>query len=475
MCGIAGGVAPCPVDAALDRIAHRGPDARGVAACGEWVLGHVRLAIVDLDHRSDQPMQRGATTVAYNGELWNWHELRADLEAAGVTFTTAGDTEVVAWALDTWGPAALARFDGMFAVAWVTGDGPCRLARDTFGEVPLHYGMTPSGPVFASELAGMLAAGAYPSTVRWVEPAAVTTLTADSVEVTPYRTLDVSPLDLTVDQAAAGVRSLLDAAVERRAAVADVPQACLVSGGIDSSSVAFLLRDRVPNMALYTAVHDPDSLDLRCAREVAEMLDLPLVEVEVKAPTADDLSRVVRVIEEPHKAQVEIGWACLALADALAADGVKVVYSGEGSDELWGAYGSSYHGWTRHPEGWFGYRRDAVIGQHRKNFARCNKVFMARSVESRLPFIDLDLVEWGLHLPYDAVWSTRPTADTKSLREKGHMRRAFLDDLPRSVIHRDKLAFQTGAGLRESAAAAVADPQRYYRAEFARQFPGVKP
>lgn len=463
------------MSAALDAMAHRGPDARGVARAGGWVLGHVRLAVVDLDHRSDQPMTRGSTTVSYNGELWNWRELRADLEAAGAAFTTAGDTEVAAWALDTWGDAALARFDGMFAVAWVTGDGPCRLARDTFGEVPLHYGLSPSGPVFASELAGMLAAGAHPSTVRWVEPGAVTTLTADSVTVDPYRTLDLSPVDLTVDEAAVEVHRLLDAAVARRAAVADVPQACLISGGIDSSSVAFLLRDRVPNLALYTAVHDPDSLDLSCAREAAETLNLPLVEVEVKAPTADDLTEVVRVIEEPHKAQVEIGWACLALADALAGDGVKVVYSGEGSDELWGAYGSSYHGWTRHPEGWFGYRRDAVVGQHRKNFARCNKVFMSRSVESRLPFIDLDLVEWGLRLPYDAVWSTRPTTDSISMKEKGHLRRAFLDDLPRSIVHRDKVAFQTGAGLREAAAAAVADPQRYYRSEFHRLFRGVKP
>lgn len=463
MCGIAGGaVGRDAVERALDLIAHRGPDGRAVHAEGCWTVGHVRLAVVDLDPRSDQPMTRGATTVAYNGECWNHAALRSELEAAGQTFSTPGDTEVVATALDEWGEAALPRMEGMFAVAWTCGDGTVRLARDRFGEVPLHVGRAAGGPVFASELAGLLALGAAPSTVRWVPPGCVVELGLDGSAVTrPYRSTVARPADVSAEEAAAGIVDRLAAACRERA-MTDVPAACLASGGLDSSAVALLLKPWLPALPLYTAVLDPRSSDLRAAREVAGFLDLPLVEVKVEPPTAADLARVVEVIEQPSKAQVEIAWACLALADALHADGIKVVFSGEGSDELWASYGSSFHGVKA--KGWYDYRVDTFVGQHRKNFPRCNKAFARSSVEARLPFLHSGVVDWALGLPRSAV---------APKRDKQLMRDGFRGLLPDRVLTRAKEAFQTAAGLDDAAAAAVADPARFYRAEFARRFRGV--
>jgi asparagine synthase (glutamine-hydrolysing) len=235
--------------------------------------------------------------------------------------------------------------------------------------------------------------------------------------------------------------------------VSDVPVCTLLSGGIDSAVVAAHLVALYPKITAYTAVMDPKSPDLRSAREVAEHLGLTLIEVPVTAPSADDLASVVRAIEMPHKAQVEIGWACMLLADRMQADGFKVTFSGEGSDELWASYGFAYHGIKQH--GWTAYRRKLFREQHRKNFARCNKVFMARGVECRLPFLGTEIVELALSLPEQLVQSGRS-------RPKAVLQDSHADLLPLRIVKRAKLAFQDGLGLKAACAAAVADPGRFY-------------
>lgn len=473
MCGIAGTVGPGDrVPAALDAIAERGPDARGIAEFGPFTLGHVRLSIVDLDSRSDQPMTRGAVTVAYNGELWNFRALRTELETAGATFTTEGDTEVVAVALDAWGPEALSRFDGMWGLAWYDErDDALRLSRDRYGEVPLHWGRTPDGSfTYGSELRALAALGTAPASVRWIEPGTVATIRADrTVAVEAYDVADVTPVDVTLEEASADIVRLLGEGCAQRAAVADVPVAALLSGGIDSAAIVAFLAPLVPDLRCYVAVHDPKALDVRRARETAEFVGVELVEVPVAAPTADDLASTVRTIEMPHKAQVEIAWACLALADRLHDDGVRVVYTGEGSDELWASYGSSFHGVQQY--GWHEYRRRLFYGQHRKNFPRCNKVFMRRSIEARLPFLHPPLVRYALHAPEAAIVGRNGAGQLKV--PKWALRHGMTGLVPDSVVKRPKVAFQDGAGLKDSAALAVADPRRFYALEFDDAYGGV--
>lgn len=480
VCGVYAGPAHVPAGPALDAIAHRGPDARGEYVAGGWRLGHVRLAVLDIDRRSDQPFVKGPVALSYNGELWNYKAVRAGLEVAGAAFGTAGDTEVFAAALEsgTDAPGSLAGLEGMFAAAWVDGSGVLHAARDRFGEIPLHWGFRPDGwPVVCSELKGLLAAGVIPSTVQWVQPGTVLRFGSRHAQPVAIRwySLSVRPRACTIEESSRRVVSELAAACRERA-ISDVPVAVLMSGGIDSTAVAALLREHVPGLVGYTVVHDPYSLDLRTARLAASWLGIPLREVPVPSPTADDFSRTVRVIEMSSKAQVEIGWACLHLAARLKADGFKVVFSGEGSDELWASYGNSYHGITR--DGWYGHRLKAFTGQHRKNFPRCNKIFLAHGVESRLPFLHTRLVEWGLSLPMDAVFRINRGPRGQLVKGMGaakwHMRAGFRGLLPDEVCGRDKVAFQSGAGLIESAARAVADPARFYRAEFATAFRGIK-
>ena len=167
MCGIAGCYQQADgrklADVMTDRIAHRGPDAGGVWSHEDervsLHLGHRRLSIIDLSTAADQPLHKGNLTLIYNGELYNFKELRAELQSAGATFVTSSDTEVVLEAWRHWGPAALDRFRGMFAFALAdTATGELILARDPLGIKPLFYLERGDGLVFASELKAILSA-----------------------------------------------------------------------------------------------------------------------------------------------------------------------------------------------------------------------------------------------------------------------------------------------------------------------------
>ena len=449
MCGILAGFG----EPDLTRIAHRGPDAAGRHRYGLVTLGHTRLAIQDPLPRSNQPYQAGPVTVAFNGEIFNHRALRETLTWG---WRTESDTETLAVGLALDGPAFLAGIDGMFAVAWTDerdNGTVLHVARDRQGEIPLHWDRKTA--MVASERKALDGRG---TAVIDIEPGTYAQITPTTVKVTRWHELTAQPRTATLDEAAIAVRKLLEQAVRSRA-ISDVPVCTLLSGGIDSAIIAYELSRIVPDLTCYTARMNPRSPDLAAAREVAEAIGRPLVEVDVTPPTADDLARVVTVIEQPSKAQVEIGWPCLRLAKVIRGDGFKVTFSGEASDELWGSYEMSYHGIRK--EGWYRYRRNLTARQAGKNFARVNKVFMAAGVEARLPFCDPELVDYALSLPETAVRTGKDPSSRKAVLSK-----AYTGVLPERVLHRPKLPFQTGLGL----VAPLPDPARFYRAEYRRQF-----
>ncbi len=457
MCGIAGGyVTDAQVRAGLDAIAHRGPDARGTFRDGRLVLGHVRLSIIDTSEASNQPFLHGPITLAFNGEIWNYKALRERLIRRGTRFKTEGDTEVFAAALADWGEAAFDQMDGMFAAAWTSGKS-LFLARDRFGEIPLHVALSPT-LMFASEAKALKAMGAKGAFFR-VGPGEIWEARTEHVGITRTRYYD--PPALVMDRfssrtrkvAAAVLRQNLEASCAERA-MSDVPVCTLLSGGIDSTAVAHFLSKKILHLVAYTAVHNPKSRDLRDARLAAKACGIELREVEVPVPTPDDLEEVIRIIEMPHKAQVEIGWPCLLLARRMKADGFKVTFSGEGSDELWASYGFAYHALAAGAD--FGqYRKDLFLTQERKNFARCNKIFMSQGIECRLPFLNRKLVEHALSLPREVV------AEGKS-RPKAVLQEAMRGLIPDEIVDRPKVAFQDGMGLKAKYEQAVSDPKRFY-------------
>ncbi len=347
MCGIIGGFDLPQIQKGLDAIVHRGPDNQAIIQTDNVYFGHVRLSIIDTSSDSNQPFKYGNTTMVFNGTIWNYQELRTKLN---IDTKTSGDTEVLCAILDRYGIIGLDIVEGMFAIAFTQGDGSITIVRDRHGEVPLHYslldGLFPSFS-FCSEIKGLLAMGESGQTIKMLEPGKYIKVTSDfNVEEGTWydiRNHIRETNDWNFSDSKASVhRDIVIGSYERT--VSDVPVACLLSGGIDSAITTLVASKHIPNLVTYTAVHNENSKDLKSAREVAKYLGVELREVKVKPPTVDDINDVINTIEMPYKAQVEIGYPCVQLAQRIHEDGFKVIMSGEGSDELWASYGMSYHG-----------------------------------------------------------------------------------------------------------------------------------
>src|SRR5690348_10408191 len=354
-----------------ERIAHRGPDASGVWSHEDdrvsVHLGHRRLSIIDLSAAADQPLSKNGLTLIYNGELYNYKELRAELASHGVSFVTSSDTEVVLEAWRHWGPAALPRFRGMFAFALAdTKTGELFLARDPLGIKPLFYLRRGAGALFASELKALVSA--VGSELR-IEPGAlvasmlyywvpeqfctiqgVRKLPAGSwARLGPDGRLDVEPYWQIADVARAaegGPAPDLGRVIEESVAahlVADVPVSSFLSGGLDSSIVTVLAHRAAQEIDAYTITFRPEDQRLEAmpddavyARKVAARFGVKLHEIEISPDIVDLLPRMVDALDEPIGDPAAIN--TLLMCQAARERGVKVILSGMGADELFGGY-----------------------------------------------------------------------------------------------------------------------------------------
>jgi asparagine synthase (glutamine-hydrolysing) len=375
VCGIAGcyqqADGPKLVDIMSDRIAHRGPDARGTWSHEDdgvsVQLGFRRLSIIDLSTAADQPLRKDGLTIVYNGELYNYRALKAELTARGTRFITKSDTEVVLEAWRSWGPAALDRFRGMFAFALVDErTGEMVLARDPLGIKPLYYMRRGSGIVFASELKALVAAAG--SELR-IEPGALVAsmlyywlpeqrCAIEGVAKLPAGSWALARPDgaVTVNQywniaevaarAAAGppadLRVVLEESITAHL-VADVPISSFLSGGLDSSIVTVLAHHANSDVDAYTITFRPEDQRLEAmpddavhARKVAHRYGVNLHEIEISPDIVELLPRIVDVLDEPIGDPAAIN--TLLMCEAARESGVKVILSGMGADELFGGY-----------------------------------------------------------------------------------------------------------------------------------------
>jgi asparagine synthase (glutamine-hydrolysing) len=375
MCGIAGCYQQADGQKLTDimtvRIAHRGPD-----ACGVWShqndrvtvqLGHRRLSIIDLSAAADQPLSKGGLTLAYNGELYNYKELRAELTSRGASFVTSSDTEVVLEAWRRWGPASLTRFRGMFAFALVDEKtSELFLARDPLGIKPLFYLQRGEGALFASELKALVSAvgpelriepGALVASMlyywvpeQWCALAGVRKLPGGSwARFSPDGGMHLEQYWRVADvaQEAEGAPAPdLGRVIEESVAahlVADVPVSSFLSGGLDSSIVTVLAHRVAQEIDAYTITFRPEDHRLEAmpddavyARKVAARFGVKLHEIEISPDIVDLLPRMVDALDEPIGDPAAIN--TLLMCEAARARGVKVILSGMGADELFGGY-----------------------------------------------------------------------------------------------------------------------------------------
>jgi asparagine synthase (glutamine-hydrolysing) len=373
MCGIAGitssTASPDLVSCARamsDLMVHRGPDSSGLANLGTTVLAMRRLSIIDLT-TGDQPIKshEGSITTVFNGEIYNYSELKVLLENKGHSFTTTSDTEVIANGWLEWGPDLIPKLRGMFAIALHDNrTDTLHLVRDRFGEKPLFYKRTSESLIFASELTALIRGGNIRSIIETDQfmhymafgfTSVGQTLFKDVVEVPPATILTwrngsatkqryYSPVystDPHLSDEKVAVESV-GAALERavkRTTVADVPVGTFLSGGIDSAAVTALMQKQsATKIKTFTvAFGDPNYDESSVAREVAQHLDTDHTEIN-----SDDLKfsrelihTIVRHTGQPLADSSAIPTLMVARA---ASSEVKVCLTGDGGDEMFGGY-----------------------------------------------------------------------------------------------------------------------------------------
>jgi asparagine synthase (glutamine-hydrolysing) len=373
MCGIAGlaSVDGRPADTALLRrmmgvLAHRGPDGEGVRVDGPVALAQRRLAIIDLV-TGDQPMGNddGSVWITYNGELYNYRDLRVELEARGFTFRTASDTEVVLRAYEAFGGGCLERLRGMFAFAiWDARRREVFLARDRVGIKPLVYAWDGRRLLFASELKALVEDPTVPRELDWealrdylvyqyvpsprtifqgirkLPPASSLVLSLDqgTIRIERYWDLRFAP-DHSVPEREwiPRLREVLADSVSRHM-ISDVPVGAFLSGGVDSSTVvAFMARAssgaRIRTFSI--GFDEADFDELGYARQVAQRLGTDHSEYVVKPDALDVLPRLAWQFDEPFGDSSSVPTYYVS---KITREQVTVALSGDGGDESFAGY-----------------------------------------------------------------------------------------------------------------------------------------
>lgn len=550
MCGLTGilNLDGAPADRAAlqamtDAVTHRGPDGEGLLVEGPLGFGHRRLAILDLTDAAEQPMATadGRWVLSYNGEVYNFRELRSELQAAGRTFRSTGDTEVVLHALAEWGiPDGLRRLNGMFALAlWDRERRELVLARDRYGIKPMYHGTFGGAFVFGSEVKALLA---HPAVRAEMDPEAlveyltfqnlfsdrtlfrgVRLLEAGSYlrvgHGPPQRFWDYSFSEpehpASEEEYLEELDRLFDAAV-RRQLVSDVPVGSYLSGGMDSGSITATAARELPDMRTFTVgfdLHSASGIELGFdEREAAEHMSYQFgTEHYEMVLKAGDLERVMPRLTW-HLEDLRVG-QCYPnfYAAQLASKFVTVALSGAGGDELFGGYPWRYYravvndSFEHYVDKYFGFwqrllpaaaaaqvfaplgdvpfaARDVFAGvfaTHASELTRPedyinhslyleartflhglllveDKLSMAHSLETRLPFLDNELVDFAMGVPVGLklgnlgevvrLDENEPGPKTQRFFENARdgkllLRKAMARNIPERVTQREKQGF----------------------------------
>lgn len=440
------------------RMRHRGPDWSGVYADGQAILVHERLAIVGVDSGA-QPLLSGdgRQALAVNGEIYNHRVLRARCEP-GYAFQTHSDCEVILPLYLQRGPDFLNELEGMFAfVLWDAAAGRWLIARDPIGIVPLYYGHDEHGNLFvASELKALAPvcrdAREFPPGHYWM-----------SGDAEPVRYYRPGWREHTAVAGAASDRATLRAAFEaavKSHLMSDVPYGVLLSGGLDSSLVAAIAKKYAARRveedekveAWWPQLHSfaiglggneglKESPDLIAAREVAAHIGTVHHELHFTVQEGiDALSDVIWHLETYDVTTVRASTPMYLMARRIRAMGIKMVLSGEGSDELFGGY-LYFH---KAPDAKALHEETVrkLDKLHLYDCLRANKAMAAWGVEARVPFLDRRFIDVAMSLDPEVKLS----GAQRGRIEKQFLRESFAGYLPDSVLWRQKEQFSDGVG-----------------------------
>ena len=548
MCGIAGlihldgaPVSPAVLDRMTQSIAHRGPDGEG-----QWIedgvgIGHRRLAIIDLSPAGQQPMVSPdhRFVLSYNGEIYNFRELKTELEALGYWFRSRTDSEVLLHALTAWGTGALTRLNGMFAFAlWDRKERRLLLGRDRYGIKPLYYARNGNTFAFGSEQKAIIANPAFSKTVdkralfeyftfqniftdrtlcegiKLLPPGhyAWLDLNRPDPQLSPQQYWDFDfrePADPASDDEFREELGRLFRQAVNRQLISDVELGSYLSGGMDSGSITAIAASSFPYLKTFTCGFDLSSasgielgFDERAKAEAMSYhFKTEHYEMVLKAGDMERcMPRLAHHLEEPRVGQSYPNYYAAQLASKF----VKVVLSGAGGDELFGGYPWRYYravvndGFDDYVEKYYGFWQRMLSNEERKSifapieqhvadvstrdifrgvfrhheskldspedyinhslYFECktflhgllvveDKLSMAHGLESRVPFLDNDLVDFAMQCPVHLKLNNlnqvvrldenEPAANKRRFFERTKDGKQILRDVMRSFIPED--------------------------------------
>ncbi|MGH4039086.1 MAG: asparagine synthase B [Sphaerochaeta sp.] len=481
------------------KIRHRGPDWSGIYCGTTTILSHERLSIVDpLSGKQPLYSKDGRYILTANGEIYNHKELRREFDGE-YDFSTESDCEVILPLYIKYGPNFLDKLNGIFAFAiYDKVEDKYLIARDHMGIIPLYQGWDTDGHYYvASELKAL--EGTCPSLCEFL-PGQY--LTSDSKEPVVWYKRDWTDYDKVTrspEDSVKAVKDALEAAVVRQL-MCDVPYGVLLSGGLDSSVITALVAKHAQkrieanegDQAWWPRLHSfaiglEGSPDLKAAQIVADSLGTVHHEVHFTIQEAlDSLEDVIYHLETYDITTIRAATPMYLLARVIKSMGIKMVLSGEGSDELFGGY-LYFHKAPDARE----FHEETVRKLeklHLYDCLRANKALAAWGVEGRVPFLDKEFMDVAMNLKTEDKMCNDKI-------EKYVVRKAFEDMLPEEVVWRQKEQFSDGVGyswidtLKEMTEKAVTDKQfatiknrfpintpstkeeAYYRTIFSRLFP----
>ena len=447
MCGIAGcfGIIDTrTINHMLDALPHRGPNDRGIYAFGNGVFGHTRLSIVDVA-KGHQPILTDdkKAGIICNGEIYNFQDLRQQL-ASKYNFRTNSDTEVILHLYREKGPECVTELDGMFAFAIFDGD-DFMLARDPIGIKPLYYGYIGDKIYFTSELGAMSLAGVdevheFPAGQYY---------TPKEGFVQYYTVPEIQDHLLTdIEETCKLIRETFIKAVKKRLlADKEIHVGSFCSGGIDSSLVAAIAADEIPHLHTFVVgmrdANGVESDDLKASRIAAAHIGSTHHElIFTEDEYYEALPIVIKKLESYDPSLVRCAVPCYFTCK-LAAEYVTVVLTGEGADELF----TGYHYMKHYPTDVLNKEARRCIGNlHNINLQRADRMGMLFSLELRVPFLDVAMVDLSMKIPPELKIHESEKVGDKI--EKWILRKAFEDTnyLPDEILWRYKVQYTQGAG-----------------------------
>ncbi len=435
MCGILGVFGELEDDDSiynemLTSMEHRGPDSRGFAKGERFCLGHQRLSIVDVE-KGRQPIQHKDSNInlVCNGEIYNHLSLRNQIDT-NYPFVTDSDSEVIIPLYKELNFQSVNDLDGMFSFILSDGNNYF-VARDPIGIKPLYWGRDDRHVYFSSEIKALINH-------------------ADIIEEFPkgccyhskkgliqyYRLPEIDTFIMNVDVAVEKIKESLANSVRKRL-MSDVPIGVFLSGGLDSSIIAALMKDDISDLHSFSVGFE-GSPDLKAARLVADHLGTIHHEyVYSESEMLEVVSDVIYYLESFDPALVRSAVPCYFVSK-LASQYVKVVLTGEGADELFAGY--SYFSDFAEPQSLQAESKRVINSLHNTNLQRVDRMTMAHGLEGRVPFLDVGFIESVLKIsPYLKSQKTFGV-------EKWLLRKAFEDRLPDDIVWRDKMEFAQGCG-----------------------------